>query len=156
MCSVSTTHTRTLPQDTPTPHFLPKLLTRAMPRYKGEMTRAIAITHALLYLYRIKTCFHCTGSAASQQRLGQQVHNVPTSSSNSGCANIDTSNNTPLNLTTVSVHQGKGAVVVSEAENQLRTLIIETAQQCSLFFAVGMHYASLWLLDCCPSENAYW
>jgi len=150
-------HTRTIPQDTPTPHFLPKLLTRAMPRYKGEMTRAIAITHALLYLYRIKTCFHCTGSAASQQKLGQ----VNVSSSNPGCANIDTNtntniaNNTPLNPTTVSVNQEKGAVV-SEAENQLRTLIIETAQQCSLFFAVGMHYASLWLLDCCPSENAYW
>jgi hypothetical protein len=153
MCSASATHGCAIPQDTPTPHFLAKLLTRAMPRYKGEMTRAIAITHALLYLYRIKTCFHCTGSAASQQRLGQV-------SSNSGCANIDTSNhnannNTPLNHTTVFINQGKGAVV-SEAENQLRTLIIETAQQCSLFFAVGMHYASLWLLDCCPSENAYW
>jgi hypothetical protein len=33
---------------------------------------------------------------------------------------------------------------------------MDTASQCSLFFSVGMHYASLWLLDCCPAEKTYW
>jgi len=150
-CSASSKHTHVLPQDTPTPHFLPKLLTRAMPRYKGEMTRAIAVTHALLYLYRIKTCFHCTGSAASQQKLGQVSSNIP------GCANIDTQT---TNQPTVSINpktdQLKRTTSASNVESQLCALIIETAQQCGLFFAVGMHYASLWLLDCCPSEKAYW
>lgn len=105
-----------------------------MPRYKGEMTRAIAVTHALLYLYRIRTCFHCTGSTASQQKL----------SHGQGC--ID---NTTTSNPTVS-NNGK------DQGEQVRNLLIETASQCSLFFAVGMHYASLWLLDCCPSEKAYW
>lgn len=139
LCSASATHANTLPQDTPTPQFLPKLLTRAMPRYKGEMTRAIAVTHALLYLYRIRTCFHCTGSSASHQKLGHASANA---------ANIDTSNLSTTESTVSNNGKDQG--------EQFRTLLLETASQCSLFFAVGMHYASLWLLDCCPSEKAYW
>jgi len=100
------------------------------------MTRGIALTYALLYLRRIKTCFHCSGSAASQQKLGQ-------SPNNSGNINIQTTNRPP----TVSVYPRKD-------QTQLSTFVI--ALQCALFFAVGMHYASLWLLDYCPSENVYW
>ena len=42
----------------------------------------------------------------------------------------------------------------STTEAQLR---IESAtQECVLAFAVAMHYASIWLLDCCPSAGVYW
>jgi hypothetical protein len=86
-----------------------------MPRYKGGMTRAIVITYALLYLHRIKTCFHCTRSPNS----------APT--------------------------EGDG-----ECGKSTPPTTMDTASQCSLFFSVGMHYASLWLLDCCPAEKTYW
>lgn len=112
-CTSANRHQITIPQDAPCPRFLPKLLTKAMPRYKGGMTRAIIVTYALLYLHRIKTCFHCTRSP------------------NSASADATT-------------ECGKNAPA------------IDVASQCSLFFSVGMHYASLWLLDCCPAEKVYW
>lgn len=79
------------------------------------MTRAIIVTYALLYLHRIKTCFHCTRSSKS----------APTEND-------------------------------SECGNSTSPTKMDTASQCSLFFSVGMHYASLWLLDCCPAEKTYW
>ena len=139
-CSASSKHTNGLSPDVPIPHFLPKMLKLTMPRYKGEMTRGIAVTHALLYLYRLKTCFHCSS--------------VPSSQPSARCA----TSNTP---STVSEYpkkdQVKGTTTgATYAENQPPTPIIKVAEQCRLFFAVGMHYASLWLLDCCPSEKVYW
>lgn len=110
-CTSAHRHQYTLPQDTPTPRFLAKLLTKAMPRYKGGMTRAIMITYALLYLHRIKTCFHCTRSAEQRPTDGDGKPSSPQ---------------------------------------------MDITSQCSLFFSVGMHYASLWLLDCCPAEHMYW
>lgn len=126
-CTSQHRHQYIVPTDTPCPPFFAKLLTRAMPRYKGGMTRAIAITHALLYLHRIKTCFHCTTVSSTPSFAPQTLKE--------GMKDKD------------------GKILSTE---HVRAALTNVAAQCSLFFAVGMHYASLWLLDCCPSENTYW
>ncbi|KAG9056357.1 hypothetical protein FS842_010934 [Serendipita sp. 407] len=152
-CSARFRHQYDVPLETPCPAYFPKLLTRAMPRYRGGMTRAIAITHALLYLHRIKTCFHCTTVSSTsntpfkQQKVKYQRYSSSSSSSTSASSSPNCINNNddnaPLPEETLS-------------KEQYQKAITNVAAQCSLFFAVGMHYASLWLLDCCPGEKTYW
>ncbi|CAG8641923.1 10417_t:CDS:2 [Acaulospora colombiana] len=90
LCSAAkqnpTQHAHNLPQNTPCPSFLPALLEKSMP---SGMTASIAVTYALLYMYRIKFCFHCNGSTLSADPKSN-TNTVASSNSNT------ITNNAPL------------------------------------------------------------
>ncbi|PVF93608.1 hypothetical protein CPB86DRAFT_715068 [Serendipita vermifera] len=132
-------HAHTLAQNTPCPSFLPALLEKSMPRYSG-MTASIAVTYALLYMYRIKFCFHCNGSTLSAD-----------AKSNTDSVSSNSNNTTPL-----VPPDSMDAMRQKSAKSFEKPTMLEPGLQCTLLFAVSMHLTSMWILDSCPGDRHYW
>jgi hypothetical protein len=104
------------------------------------MTASIAVTYALLYMYRIKFCFHCNGSSLCDAKS----------------VNTNQSSSTTINGNAPIPPDSMEAMRQKSAKSFEKPSMLEPGLQCTLLFAVSMHLTSMWILDSCPGDRHYW